>query len=96
MCKPCVVDYYRWKDIKTKYGLTKEAYLLKLESQGGVCAICKRPNRHDAWLAVDHDHSTNVVRDLLCNTCNQALGMANDDRDLLLAMVAYLDKHSKD
>jgi len=64
-----------------KYGLTAAAYAALLELQGGVCAICGRPEtivdtRRGIVrrLCVDHDHTTNRVRGLLCHRCNVNLG----------------------
>jgi len=34
--------------------------------QDGLCAVCLR----DGVLVVDHDHSTGLIRGLLCSTCN--------------------------
>ena len=64
--------------------------------QGGVCAICKKPEK-SKWnteqpmlLAVDHDHETGRVRGLLCNNCNTGLGKFMDDPDLLSSAIEYL------
>jgi len=43
---------------------------------------------------VDHDHKTQEWRGLLCAGCNSALGHAKDDIRALLAMAAYLWRHS--
>lgn len=60
-----------------------------LQTQGGLCAICRAaPAAH-----VDHDHATNAVRELLCFNCNGGLGQFRDDPAVLLAAVAYLEKH---
>jgi Recombination endonuclease VII len=61
-----------------------------VEQQNGVCAICKRPSRRA--LCVDHCHATRVVRGLLCDKCNTALGLFGDDAGRVLAAVAYLDR----
>ncbi len=67
-------------DRKYRYGLSDEEYQKKLEEQGGVCAICggvntrKDKNGDPYFLAVDHSHETNQIRDLLCSACNTALG----------------------
>src|SRR5688500_1693885 len=63
----------RWNQIKINYGITKDDYLAMLERQGGVCATCGNPPT-DKPLCVDHDHTTGVVRGLLCHRCNKALG----------------------
>lgn len=72
-----------------RFGLTPEQYDAMLAEQGGVCAICQRPDA-DRRLAVDHDHATGRVRGLLCKSCNKALGAFRDSTDLLLRAVEYL------
>lgn len=59
---------------KKKYGLSSaEAEQLYVARQTGVCAACGG-NRSKKALAVDHDHDTKVIRGLLCDKCNLALG----------------------
>lgn len=45
-------------------------------------------------LAVDHDHSTNKVRQLLCMDCNKGIGCFEDDILRLLAAIEYLKTHT--
>jgi hypothetical protein len=72
------------------YGLSAEQYRQLLEQQNGVCAICKRRSRRA--LCVDHCHATRQVRGLLCDKCNTALGLLDDDARRVLAAVAYLNR----
>lgn len=71
-------------------------YDAMLAAQGGVCAICGRPetrpapNGQPSRLHVDHNHSTGLVRGLLCNNCNQAIGKMGDDPDRLITAAEYL------
>lgn len=79
-----------------KFGLTLESYDILLESQGGVCAVCQRPERKARLgvvmaIAVDHDHDSGVVRGLLCNACNLGLGKFEDDPARLRAAADYLE-----
>lgn len=76
-----------------KYKLSPEDYKALLQSQGGLCAICRDPPGK-MILCVDHDHATGRVRGLLHNTCNAALGHFQDSPDLCRAAAAYLDSHS--
>lgn len=72
------------------YGLTPEQWDGLMTTQGGVCAICKKPNSDGRALHVDHDHGTGVVRGLLCGQCNAALGLFGDSPDLLHVAIDYL------
>lgn len=83
-------QYVEWK-----FGLSPEEYNKRIELQLGGCAICKQPCNVRATLAVDHDHKTNVVRDLLCHRCNMVLGAVNDDELLLFDMMDYLKRHAR-
>lgn len=71
------------------FGLTSADYQALLASQGGVCAICGRPE-HGRRLAVDHDHITGAVRGLLCRHCNLALGQFGDDPARIDRAASYL------
>lgn len=85
--------------LKRNYGLTLEKYEALLADQGGVCAVCRKPewNVHPPSgrvisLAVDHDHTTGAVRGLLCRACNVALGQVGDDLHVLRRMIDYLER----
>jgi hypothetical protein len=80
-------------NLKQRYGLTSEEYKQKLDIQLNGCAICKQPCKTGRNLAIDHDHKTNVLRDLLCQRCNVVLGLVNDDELLLFDMMNYLKRH---
>ena len=73
---------------KCKYNITESAYQALMESQKGVCAICK--NGQNKTLFVDHCHTTNRIRGLLCQKCNFGLGLFNDNKELLGAAIKYL------
>jgi hypothetical protein len=81
--------------LQTKYGITLDDYNRLLIAQNGKCAICgsgvggQRAGKSKR-LAVDHCHSTGVVRGLLCEQCNTGLGKFRDDPEILQAAVKYL------
>jgi len=84
----------KW-DLQYKYGMTLEQYSEMFSSQGGVCAVCKRPETavlHGVVkrLSVDHCHVTGLNRGLLCSRCNPMLGYAEDNIETLEAAIAYL------
>lgn len=96
----CNQHYTRGRRLRDKYGLTAEAYAAILKAQGGVCAICKEPqsavNGPSGKVTdfhVDHCHSTNRVRGLLCNQCNRGIGLFQDSPSLLRRAAAYLESH---
>ncbi|WP_255725599.1 endonuclease VII domain-containing protein [Blastococcus sp. KM273129] len=71
-----------------RHGTTAPEADLMLESQGGVCAICRTASPTH----VEHDHATGAVRALLCFTCNGGLGQFRDD-PVLLHMAAFHVEH---
>jgi hypothetical protein len=81
-----------------KYGLTTSSFDRLVSQQGGRCAICRTDQpggRGEQW-HIDHCHSTNEVRGLLCHSCNVALGHFRDDPQLMKRAMAYLSKERPD
>jgi len=82
-----------------KYGITYMRYQQMLKNQDGVCAVCGQPETAKGRggkippLAVDHSHTANRVRGLLCGNCNRAIGIMKDNPGLLKLAAAYLEKH---
>ena len=74
-----------------RYGISVDDYDAMYNSQNGGCYICGEPDVGRA-LSIDHNHRTGKVRGLLCSNHNRALGLLNDDPDLLLKAHAYLVK----
>lgn len=79
------------RSLKTRYGITLEQYNGMIEKQHNLCAICNKNNKKQR-LSVDHDHQTGKVRGLLCNHCNNILGLWNDDIKILQSAINYLNK----
>lgn len=81
--------------LKRKHKLTPEQYNDMLVKQNYRCAIC---NTHQDDLpkrmSVDHNHNTNVIRELLCMACNVALGQVKDNASILSNMITYLNRHN--
>lgn len=97
---PDAVAGYDQRRYLAKFGLTTADYAAMLDAQGGVCAICKRPEtatKADGTpkaLALDHCHTENTARGLLCQRCNTAIGSLDDSEELLLAAIAYIRKYA--
>lgn len=107
LCRSCLSaadhDQRQKSRLKTRFGLTIAEYEGMFEAQGGVCAICKQPEiamdntgKRTRALAVDHNHKTGKIRQLLCGTCNYLLGYVKDNADLLQSASEYLKKHEGD
>lgn len=97
-CKPCQNKYnrdYRKQNpdrdrnnmLKRKYNMTISDYNKMYDEQNGECNICNKPSNN---LHVDHCHTTGKVRGLLCVNCNQLLGKAFDNPDILNQAIDYL------
>lgn len=86
---PEKVKRYRRKQVLSPYGLSIEQYDEMLKNQEGVCFICRNTNKGKA-LAVDHVHGTQIVRGLLCDACNLAIGLLRDDLNNVERAFEYL------
>ena len=80
--------------LKRKYNLSIEEYNTLIESQNNSCKICgtHATNNIKGKLYIDHCHTTGKVRGLLCMKCNSALGLLNDNKELVQNLLDYLNK----
>lgn len=76
-----------------RYGLTEEAYAQLVDEQEGCCAICGV--YLGFLLFVDHDHTTEKVRGLLCKSCNSGIGLLGDTIAGVLSALRYLRDAAK-
>lgn len=85
----------RNKRLKSKFGITLKEYNKLLKKQKNKCAICGMTTEENGKsLAVDHNHMTNKIRELLCNNCNIAIGFINEDISIAKKLIKYLKKWS--
>jgi hypothetical protein len=94
-CKICSQQLNRRHSLKRTYGITTQEYAEMLAEQEGLCAICRRPESAKRRgrvkpLAVDHCHDSSRVRGLLCHRCNAAIGLLQDDVNVLQQAIVYL------
>jgi hypothetical protein len=85
-----VAEHRRKRNLKQKYGVTVEQYEQMLTEQKGVCYICSSPPDRRR-LSVDHNHQTGQVRRLLCDKCNLAIGLLEEDKERLKKVREYLE-----
>lgn len=79
----------KWEStIKKKYNLLPEDWARMYHAQNGSCAICK--NFFEEEPVIDHCHTTNKVRGLLCWSCNLFIGHAKESIEALKGAIAYL------
>lgn len=89
--------YYRLYGVGAKY------FEKKLKEQGNACAICGEQfpeNPYDPKVpqgqkpVLDHDHTTNLPRGVLCHACNTALGIVETKgNDWLIKTIRYKQKY---
>lgn len=82
---------YHWRK---KYGVEATHIQQLLNEQNNSCAICHEPfqlNRAKPF-HVDHCHSTNRVRGLLCFSCNQGIGSLKDSVERARSAADYLER----
>ncbi len=89
-------DKTRW--LKYVYGISFEKYEAMRVEQNDSCAICRKQFVHGGKktnFGVDHCHKTGKVRGLLCYHCNAALGMVREKEEIILSMIAYLQRYKE-
>ena len=69
-----------------KYNLPQEKAEMLVENRVGSCTICG----NIAPLVVDHCHTTDKVRGLICSPCNSLLGYSKDNTKTLQNAIKYL------
>lgn len=73
------------------FGITVEEYT-RLKAL--PCDICGTHESQDGRaLHIDHCHTTNKVRGILCTNCNKMLGLVGDDPERLRAAARYLERN---
>ena len=90
--------------VQTRYGLSANeltAYAEKMSvEQSNRCAVCGVVGEviglvaqsDKIRLVIDHNHETNKLRGLLCDSCNKALGQLKEDKIIIKSLLSYLEK----
>lgn len=90
-CKLCESEIKTELRLRRLFNIStyERAEILAVQESG--CAICRRPAKSSGHsFHVDHDHTSGLVRGLLCWTCNRALGYFRDKLETLKNAVEYL------
>ena len=81
----------RDRHLRRTFGITSQQYDQMLDAQAGRCAICHTDECKSGYaFAVDHCHTTEKIRGLLCRDCNTSLGKFNDNIQTLERAIEYL------
>lgn len=86
-------DKIKNSKLMVRYGITLDDYNLLLAKQNYRCPICDNILKLGRSTHVDHCHSTNRVRGLLCHKCNLALGLLKDNIKSLNKIFKYLSNN---
>ena len=78
--------------VKYKYNLSKKDLENMIVNQNSSCKICQTPFI-DNKFTIDHCHTTNKVRGLLCLNCNSGMGLLKDDIEIMQSAIKYLNKY---
>ena len=107
VCKSCVSKYRKkwWENgggkekqrdtnLKRAYGISSSEWQRIFELQKGCCASCGRHQSNvPKSLHVDHCHKSGKVRALLCDRCNRALGIMDEDAISIRKLAEYANEY---
>lgn len=85
-CKECAPNMI-WCKRAGKYGIGKKQWDVILKKQDYKCALCDKEPK-----VVDHCHNENIVRGLLCHSCNINIMMLDKKDDFIKKALKYTGK----
>lgn len=87
-CRICRREY-RNANLRGNYrSMISDDKLKELRKQTN-CSICSKKDK----LVVDHCHTKNIIRGMLCQTCNRGLGNFYDNTKYLERAILYLNNN---
>ena len=92
-CKKCSTEvrrqYYKPHEyMRRKFNLSDEQYAAFMENDN--CQVCGQDITSKK--CIDHCHITEKIRGVLCNNCNTALGLVEDNVQILSKLIQYLEQ----
>lgn len=89
-CKMCKLLIRKNSLLNRLYNIDLDIFNLMLTAQNNKCKICNLSFNKQKDICVDHCHSTNKVRGLLCHGCNRGIGLLKEDKTILRRAINYL------
>ena len=82
--------------LQKKFGISTEQYWAMRKSQQELCFICMEPliDENGKLCPVDHCHKTGRVRSIVYDRCNKALGLFNENPNILRNAATYLETYA--
>lgn len=84
------ITRYKKVDLKRRFNMSQEQYTALWCAHDGKCGICYSLPKSARSLSIDHNHTTGVVRGLLCDRCNLAIGLFKDNPVIIQRFYDYL------
>ena len=83
-CRPCQ------RAREAAYNREYRAFRARAKAQGGQCPICKTSYQFSGRPLNNRRPCMTTRGDMICNRCATVLGLVEDDKQKLLALVQYL------
>ena len=88
------IENNSWKIHKLRYPELKQMF----EDQDYKCTICKNEVTLDENKktrgVVDHCHTSQKIRSILCQNCNRSLGLMKENIESLKNMINYIESYN--
>lgn len=79
---------------KKRYNLDRQAYNLLQASECNICGLKQEDSKK--IFHVDHCHITDMVRGILCRSCNTGLGFFKDNSAILDNAKKYIKRYENE
>jgi hypothetical protein len=82
-------QWRRWH-LRAHWDMSPEDFDALLAQQNNACALCGTNDPGRKGWVIDHCHSTDRIRGILCTKCNTGVGLLGDNEEGLLLALVYL------
>lgn len=82
-------DKVKDKYLRYSYGISIYDFEKLYQKYNGNC---HNPACINEATDVDHEHSSGIIRGLLCRRCNRTLGLLSDDPELIEGLLYFLEE----